>query len=211
MKFHKVSEGNTQTSLGSDLFANNRPFEAVSTPTKSFSDMRARRSPSLAGSSVSIGSSFRNKGYWWFFTNWSVLINNNSFTTTFFVNVGITARHQNGTQRTSNTVASIAPGQSSSTSFSPPLGGFSTMIMDGDASPELDFVINVSTTAFVSTINFNWTGTGTNFSESTFSSTFSITQLTTTRRDLSTWGFGCLPPGSSTTCGGVNVTVALTD
>lgn len=192
MKVHVVSQFNT--SLGSQLFAANRPFENVSTSSKSFSQMRDRASPSLT--SVSIQNNFRNRGYWWFHNTWSLTVNNNNFSTTYNnVDVQITARHNFGTgnfkARSRNTfISSLGPAQTFQTSFFPPNEGFNTMIMDGIASPNLDFVINVFNVGNV-TINFDWGGL---FPQSTFG-----VQLITSVRDLSTWGASR----------GVNVTVDI--
>ncbi len=189
MKFHFVSELNT--SLGSELFATNRPFENVSTSSKSFSQMRDRASPSLT--SVSIHDNFRNRGHWWFHNNWNITITNATSITINSINVQITARHNFGsgnfrTRDYNQFVSSLSPQQTFSSNIFPPNQGFNTMIMDGFASADLDFVVTCNYTA---DIQFNWGGL---YSQSTFG-----TQLTTTTQALSTWGANR----------GVNVTVNI--
>jgi len=183
-------------SFNNDLFGNNKPFEAST--TKSSLQMRARRSPDLGSSPISINSHIKNRDFYWFTTDWELTVTNTTFDTITSSTVQITANHIGGKLISSfRSIPSIGPGGTFEESFSPPAVGFSNMIMDSSNNPDLNFQVGVLAqlpSGRSANIFFNWGGSDFEFSGGQ-------PTLTTTTRALSEWG----------TNGGVNVTVDIGD
>lgn len=188
----------SDVSFNDDLFGNNRPFEAST--TKSSLQMRARRSPRLGSSPISINSHIRGRRFYWFTTPWNLTVNNLS-PNTINSTVEIIANHLGGGGKSKSVSRSInlGPGGNFQATISPPNEGFSNMIMDSSTNPDLNFQVSYSNNSnggsFTNiNISFDWGGIHGDFSSNQ-------PLLTTTTRTLSTWG----------TNRGVNVTVEIFD
>ena len=183
----------SDVSFNNDLFGTNRPFEA-STTTRSALQMRARRSPDLGSNPISISSHIRGRNFYWFTTDWELIVTNNTFNT-IDTTVQLRANHIGGKSIAQNTfIPSLIPNSTFSTTISPTTIGSNNMIMDSSTNPSLNFQVSVFNGSSSVFIQFDW---GRSFSESSGG----LATLTTTTRTLGTWG----------TDGGVNVRVDFFD
>ena len=178
----------SNVSFNDRLFGPIGPFKAST--TQSALQLRARRSPNLGTSPISINNHIRGRTFYLFNNDWNLTVSNATFNT-IDTTVQLRAQHIGGKSIAQNTfIPSLIPNSTFNTTISPTTIGSNNMIMDSSTNPSLNFQVSVFNGSSSVFIQFDWGGS---FSESSGG----LPTLTTTTRTLGTWG----------TNGGVNVSV----